>query len=689
MNISPFLFLFLTVSSAAQAPLARIANSSHSRQTRTVMLRVPVSLAETIPQRGLVALPRIGPDGRPVPDALALDHSNLYEVAPKDGSEARTIHLRLALGGDEACTTDLSTWVGLDQKTWKELLPPHTLDWLLDRPEDSAMFVEVSGEGGIERVRLSLPQLLNGYSTELCPVVRQEARGREWRLVLYATIPRGSDVFDLQGHFTWSTPRRWTRACKVQLKCGERLIAHVNGPLAQSVAPDGALVILDQTVWPTDHSNPFWATLIAEHDVGPDATNTSPMPGRRAASEAAIAPISIMPTASMWASGIGPYRARISENALPFGQDPDSATPIRTKRAYDSDRGTGNTGDQGCFGVVAGFQALTEPNPYRSMWGLRVVASARFVRGHHFLNPNSDPFVADWSDERLTYNAMKFGRLDKSWRAWGLAQYGDGPWGWDIDGGAGLSEQHRGQTVHGLALLLLADPILRDELDALIACDTRSIRNRERQIDAPRAAGRQLLEWAWFHQSAPAAQRTHIRAIMDRIVGALEQIPSLRAGVVRTGGSIGPQPSRGIEVSMSTPWQDSILVDGLWAVVLLRIPGLSDRAETMLHPLAESVVHYGFAEHEQLGTVVISYLQANANGAPNEAAYFRLPRTLAKTDLGPAPANMIWGGIGSTWYSGAILYEANRGDVRAIQLRSWLMGSLRNVADWQWIIGRL
>lgn len=677
----------------------RYKNSSSSPQARTVATKIPRSVAERMKPQGIISFRGKTADG--LDTDVAPDMRCLYEFAPDDGSDARTVHCRLVLSGNEQGTTDAMQWVGLDRETYKSLLPHHTLDWLLDRPEDAVLRALVGIDDEIDSVSLSTPRLRADLSTELLPVFEMEARGAaDWRMVVYAFVGRGSDALDLQGHFTWSTNQKWTAPVSVILSCGEKLLGHMQAPLAQATARSEIVVLDQRTLWSTDHAIPFYATLIAEPDAPatkPDesfptdfVTAPAPVDARRfALAEAATSPVSMIATATMWQDGIGPFRAQIAENGLPWEGDPDSATPLRTKRAYDSNRGTGNTGEQGCFGAIAGYQALSERDAYRAQWGLRLTASARFVRGHHFLEPGSaEPFRPDWSDGRLTYSAMKFGRLDDSWRAWGLPVFGDGPFGWDVDGGASLSEQHRGQSVHGLAQLLLADPILSDELDALIACDTRSIRNRQPQLDATRAGGRQLLEWAWFWCGANKKQREEIERIIERILAACERIPTLTAGEVRTGVLTGRMEHIAISSVMTTPWQDSILVDGLWAVADLGLAtnGISQRARELITPLARSVVHYGFAQHATLGPVVISYLKVNADGSPNPQEYYQLPRAGAKTAFDLVPADMVWGGIGWTWYSGAILWMARQGDAKAVALRNVLIGQIRSAADWQWLL---
>jgi hypothetical protein len=50
---------------------------------------------------------------------------------------------------------------------------------------------------------------------------------------------------------------------------------------------------------------------------------------------------------------------------------------------------------------------------------------------------------------------------------------------------------------------------------------------------------------------------------------------------------------------------------------------------------------------------------------------------------------MIYGGIGLTWYSGAILCASATGNQKAIRLRNVLYSQMRNQPDWEWMVGDL
>lgn len=562
-------------------------------------------------------------------------------------------------------------------------VPPVHTDWLFDTPNDAVLQLEVDGalaNHGLAGV---------AESSAYVQVLRMEAKGAGFFSRCYVTLARGQDVFDVEGAVTWAplNDARYTRpATTIAIRHGELAYLDMTPSMGWPGVMSGRSVIFEGDM-PFGTSAPWFGAVIAEPDILPDSLEIDHL--RLANAKAAVGgPIVALADALVWSGHVGPHNAILPASiTVPAtsGLAYDVRRDYWAQRPWANASNTNQTGDQGCFGAMKGLPIYLsgEPEQLRALW---YSATDPWTRAHHFLGEDLRPlpFDASWSDPRSVYNGVPFWRIIGS--RWGRANQ-DPPWGWGR-GRAFHDEQHRGNLYGATALALTGSHLLRDELAFLCASDSRSYRLQRRQMDAPRAIGRQMQEWAHLWVASPAGLRTQIEHLADRAITICgEWAHGSPVTILQHGGAgDGKNPFRP-EHAYWAPWQESFACDGLsaWAAIYERAghAAKSTRARDLATRLGNSVVDYGLIETAAGDWVVCTYVRWNDGGAANDTAYYTLPREKAQTHLRPIGGDLVYGGIAMEWYSGAI-YAAT--SPKAARARASLEAQADSVRDWEWLV---
>jgi hypothetical protein len=661
----------------------RLRNLSASPQRRWTSFMVPTA---TLQAAGVTA-----PFGLVKPDMWP------WQMGQPMGDQTR-MWVRADLASCEVREIDLAEF--RDIPSAPSIAGPVRFDWLLDRPEQAALTIRLDD--------LEVPLQFDRF-VELGPMVsvfRFVASGQGFQAVVYATLAVDQDVFDVQGYVVWSdrNSTAFSIRSRISFTHGEGhapLLLRSLGQFTES--PNRAPhVLLDGNPGnelPEAFGVPFFASLIAEAD---DLRSVDK--DRLANAQAAFGgPILALAGAACWDGCIGPERSSIPFDAkakLPQSTGfVDGPRGPWDARPWANPKATGQSGDQGCFGRIKALHMFAGADPIELM-PLRYSSTDYWVRAHHLLDSAGQPLPWQLDPARTTYETLPFYLATGT--AWGKGQDDWPPAGYDHDRG-GIDPQHRGNLYMPDAAVLLGDFILQDELDFLLAVECRDVRHGlagDGSLEAPRASGRLLQEWAHWWLSADPTQRVHLQELADRMFAIVESQPTWNvSGPLKVTQAVSryedknplrntTDPSLGYEAWV--PWQESMLVDGLtaWTKIWRRLGDTARCANFHKHALtlAEVVVEQGILEHAQLGTVPFTYVNWPGAGAPNPPAYFQLPRALAVTNLN-GNADLVYGGIALTWYSGAILTAAAAGNAKALRLREVLYASLLNQGDWEWVVG--
>lgn len=661
----------------------RLRNMSDQPQTRWTSFQVPT---RTLAQAGVTG--QLG---------VVKPYGWVWQRGSSMGDQTR-IWIRPSLHANELAKIELTDL--REAPDVAQMLGDVRLDWLLDKPEDAVLRLSVND--------IVVPLTFDSYR-EIGPLVsvyRFQARLQGWQATCYATVSMGQDVFDLQGYVVWSDPssQQYTTPAKVSLSHGEGYAGHLVNSLGQSVAfHRSPHVLYDSKIageLPDGFGVPFFGTLVAERDDGVIGDKS-----RLEASQAAYGgPILALAGANCWAGHIGPHGAYIKDAArlqLPSTTNfQDTLRHPFARRPWANAQSSGQTGDQGCFGRIKALHIYADADP-AELLPLRYSSTDYWLRAHHALDREGHRRNCIQVDpEQKSYETQPFWRVYGS--KWKDVPNGYPPYNWD-QGRGPLDPQHRGNLYMPTAAAILGDFILEDELDFLLAMDVRDVRHGtygDRSIEAPRASGRLLQEWAHWWMSANAHQRTVLEGLARKMFAIVTSQPTNQvAGPVKVTQALsryeGKNPLRNTADASKgydawIPWQESFVVDGLtaWASIWQRIGSSSECLEFLGHAvrLAHTVVDHGLIEHPTLGAIPITYARWNADGAPNDDAYLDAPRPGAKTTL-EGDADMVYGGISLSWYSGAILAAASAGNEKAKTLRNVLYLSARNQTDWEWLVG--
>jgi hypothetical protein len=647
------------------------------------------------------------------------------------------VWIRARLAGGEHRNLNLVGFSPVPPDKLASVMPPARLDWLLDKPEDAVLKLWINGA--------EVPLAFLGVVTAgpMVQVWRFGAKGGGFRTVVYATLANGQDVFDCEGYVVWNDKRTQSvtlNNARIEIRHGEDhapLIAHLLGQYQDGLPSDGARqVVLDAASnpnnWlPDSMAVPFFFSLIAQPDVpvAPPTDATVP-PGSAPTDQQAVdqirndnaqaakgGPIMALAGSDLWNGSIGPLMA--TATAIPFTPAPstlmlDEWRTLWDSRPWANPKSSGQTGDQGIFGRIKALHIFADGDP-KELLALLYSATDYFVRSHHFLLANGDPLPPEGSstDPLLTYGTAPFWRAAGA--AWGKNNgNNDPPFGWDHGERAYLDPQHRGNLFMPIALALLGSPILQDELDFLLACDLRDTRLRNNTIDAARAAGRLMQEWAWWHWVASPTQQKWLEHLAEQVLTICESQPTYTVS--------GPQkwlavfskfndknplrnttdPTMGYDAA--SPWEHSFVCDGATAWAALYVPRADKTNETarflkLAINLAESVVGGALIEDPALGPIVVTYCKVNPGGAANPPDYLTLPRPLAQQSDGSwtgfqvnlgANCDGVVTGIALQWYSGAILTCAAAGTAsaeKAQRLKAKLLQISHSQRDVEWLVG--
>jgi hypothetical protein len=661
----------------------RLRNMSDQPQTRWTSFQVPT---RTLAQAGVTG--QLG---------VVKPYGWAWQRGCTTGDQTR-IWIRPSLAALELAKIELTDL--RESPDIADMLGAVRLDWLLDKPDDAVLRFSVNDSGA--------PLTFDSFCEIglLVNVYRFQARHQGWSAICYATVGVGQDVFDLQGYVVWSDPssKSFTNDAIVSISHGEGYVGHLEKSLGQSVTHcRSPHLIFDAKVsgsLPDGFGVPFYGTLVAERDDG----GIDDKARLQMATAAYGGPILALAGANCWAGHIGPHGAHIKAEAR---QTLPTATGFQdvlrspfARRPWANAQSSGQTGDQGCFGRIKALHIFADADP-AELLPLRYSSTDYWMRAHHALDRDGyslNYFQVD--PEQKSYETQPF------WRVYG-SKWKDVPNGWPSygwDQGRGpLDPQHRGNLYMPAAAAILGDFILHDELNFLLAMDVRDVRHGiygDKTLEAPRASGRLLQEWAHWWMSADGLQRAVLEDLARKMFAIVTSQPTNQvAGPVKVTQALSKfegknplrnttDPSLGYDAWI--PWQESFVVDGLtaWAAIWQRIGANTECLEFLGHAvrLAHVVVDQGLIEHPALGAIPITYARWNAGGAPNDDAYLNAPRPGAKTTL-EGDADMIYGGISLSWYSGAILAAASAGNDKAKTLRDVLYLSARNQTDWEWLVG--
>lgn len=651
-----------------------VENTSPSRQTRVTHFMLPQRVADKIPARGVV---------KPL--------GWVFEQGDAVG-DFRRIWLRAELAGNEVVKINPNQFAEMDSILWA--VPDGVrLDWLLDEPKSGMLMLNVNAES----VPFKFDGVVEGGGA-LASVWRMRARIRGWDAVAYVTLAAGQDVIDVQGRVKWNDPQSLAMETNdsVRLTFGDGLVCHQADLLGYSTYRNDTILLAHDNAYPDGFATPFWITLTPK-----PAVVTADLEFRLAAQAAAAGgPILALAGTDEWTNAVGPLDAHWKQ-----APTPEKTTPPFTQfdqwfdRPWANPGQTGQTGDQGIWGRIKNLHLFNGARP-TELTKLRVAASDYFCRAHHFNDLPAAPDAA-----RRTYNGAPFWRIAR--HAWGKGDNGDPAWGWGRDR-AYLDDQHRGNIMPAVCAMLTGDWIMRDELDDLLAVEVRHTRHGfsgDLTLEAPRASGRLLHEWAWWHTVANAEQRAILKRLASITVGIIERQPGMRAtGPVHWLESISrfdnKNPLRNtvdanLGYEAAAPWQQSFVVDGLldWVGIWRKSGDFpsSAHAWSLAIVLAQTVVAEGLWSDPHFGWVMATYVKVNADGAANPDAYRTAPRGGAKTDLS-GNCDLVYAPTGAGlfslyWYSGAILLCAMLGDSKAQAARQWLIGNARTLEDREWLIG--
>ena len=664
----------------------RLRNLSEQPQTRWTSFQIPT---RTLAQAGITA--QMG---------IVKPYGWAWQRGGVMGDQTR-IWVRPSLAGSELAKFELADL--RDAPEVADMLGSARLDWLLDKPQDAILRLNVQDA--------TAPMTFAGYR-EIGPMVsvyRFEAHLNGWHATCYVTVGVGQDVFDLQGYAAWSDPTssQFSSPDHVYISHGEGHVGHLLASLSQSTAfrrtpheltCDG---LQNGPNLPEGFALPFFGALIAERDDGAILDKAR----LEMATAAYGGPIVALAGANCWAGHIGPHGASIKPEArqtLPSStQWKDTPRSSFARRPWANAEQSGQTGDQGCFGRIKALHLFADADPVELL-PLRYSSTDYWMRSHHYFAQGKplSYLSSAVSPQQKSYETQPFWRICAS--QWKAVPNGYPPWNWD--GGRGpLDPQHRGNLYMPAAAAVLGDFILEDELDFLIAMDVRDVRHGthgDLSLEAPRASGRLLQEWAHWWGVANTTQREALEGLARRMFTIITSQPTNQvAGPVKVTQALSrfegknplrntTDPSLGYEAWI--PWQESFVVDGLtaWASIWQRLGQSSDCLAFLGHAvrLAHVVVDHGIIEHPSLGPVPVTYARWNADGAANNDDYLEIPRVGATTTL-DGNADMVYGGIALSWYSGAILAAAAAGNDKAKTLRNHLYLSARNQSDWEWLTG--
>lgn len=621
----------------------------------------------------------------------------LFQIGAAMGDQTR-LWVRTDLQAQEMAEVDLFSFVVTPDAL--AIAPKYNTDWLLDDIAQVPLVLRVNDK--------NLPY---GFASlvEAGPFVtvfRLTVSVQGIHSVLYATLGVGQDVLDLQGFVAVSNPKSpaFTYALTIDVLHGEGAgyKNYLASSLTQWVTNKRAPMRIqtDALETPEGFAIPFYGALVAEPDNG------TPLDDFRLqrARAALTGPVVALAGANIWDGYIGPHGAHLPlqvRRTMPKSTGfVDTHRLLMARRPWANAVSSGETGDQGCFGRVKALHMFCDADPMEIL-ALRYSSTDYFLRAHHMLDEAGNPLPWTLMDaQRKTYETQPFYRICAS--AWKPVNDGYPPY--NYDGGRGpLDPQHRGNLYMPAAAVLVGDFILADELDFLLAVECRDVRHGGQggnTLEAPRAAGRLLQEWAWWWCAANETQRRNLEWLADRMFGILKnQITWGVAGPVKVHQTLskydGKNPLRNtIEPAMGfdawMPWQESFVVDGLiaWANLWRRMGDITKMQEYMNHAIqmASIIVDHGIIEDAALGFVPVTYARWNLNGVANDSNYLTIPRDKAKTTL-EGDADMIYGGISMSWYSGAIITASLSNNAKAKRLRNDLYNTARNQTDWEWLVG--
>lgn len=658
----------------APAQGINLKNASDRAQERWCQVMVPKALAAQMPEFGVV---------RP--------YNWLWCKSDVDAGNQARVWVRPAMEAGESVHVELSSFAGLDHGF---TVPDFQFDWLLDAARDAIVELAVLQPG---TPPITAPYSFSGVveQSRFVQVWKFELTGYGFYSALYATIGRGQDVVDLQGYVAWrGDTRAMTSNAQLMLRHGEVHHLDLATSMGVEVAEDGSVIFRHEKPIFDGMAMPFYGALIPEPDG--ESIGTVDQLRRDNAMAARGGPIIALGDRGVWAGNAGPHGAFFPAGQSfggPVNFDFAQVRDYFAARPIANLPNSGSTGDQGIWGRLNPVQAFAGGDP---MWAqlLRYSGTDWFLRGFHQLGSNDRPLAFDLGDQRLSYAASPFLRAYSG--QWGKPK--DLPWGYSGHR-YWLDDQHRGGLGGPSAYVINRDWIMSDCLDHLLAIDSRSVRLRTNVLEASRAAGRMLNEWAHWWCGANATQRMQLEMLADRMLSIVEARDTMRvSGPVKVGEAIdagnskSPFRNNPDRPLYWAPWQESFIVDGAiaWAAIgqAKKDDALRDRCLRLAVAIANSVVDQGLIQLPDGSFLVGTYVRWNSNGAPNPPEYYQLPRAGAQTDLQPREdTNLVYGGISIYWYSGAILTAAGAGNAKAIAAREQLVRGARNVSAWQWLIG--
>lgn len=574
------------------------------------------------------------------------------------------------LHGDEVRDFDLTDFV--------DAAPEPVMSALLPEPGSAGLNLAVGGKSAPMqvvavapdprnyRVRIHLKALLHGFHADL------------W-MDLWAW----QDVVDIAGRITWSDrqhPGHWSphQDAKItvsqgsfQLYYGTRWGQH-----------DGVEINpLPGQNYPDAFSMPFYGVYVPPIPTNPDPRD--PLDGfwdlRVSQIQHAVdGPIcGVVPDGPLFNTPAAPDEAFVYENFRNMLQIPGQ---LLDSRYYASPINTGQTGSQRPFGFRRGLEALDDP---RFLHALRESTVDYLLRGHHHLEENGLPV-----------------RFDEhpNWRTWSLNTFFTGS---DLLGKAEpyppirrgwVDDQHRGDTYIATSRHLTDDPLLAVDLAERTESDLARAKGVMGAKDAPRAGGRLLQSWAMGRWTAYGAELPKLMLMIESEMALWEDgfdtptgsMP--RTTPVRPAQVVGTDPRIISGGPAWVPWQDALLVCGLYHVYLTIEGEVGKRALALALDLAENSLRYGVVRADDQHLYPLNGVLWSPDGEPQPESYYRFPREGASFN---AAYDMLVGSRG--WFEAmgwpTLVQVALRhsNDTSVLTRANEIQGSLttRAIARWQ------
>ena len=260
-------------------------------------------------------------------------------------------------------------------------------------------------------------------------------------------------------------------------------------------------------------------------------------------------------------------QAVINQSYRDLINDANTLSDDLSPRRYGQPPNSGQTGEQPDFGASKCELAVSLKRPF-SLWAYRHSCEAWSLRPYHNLERDGSPVKAINHPNARTYNLRPDGRFSSADML-----------GWPnpvpyFENYGTSDDEHRSDNLLLGVYALTQSPSLKETILAMIENEKMNIQLRkgDAPIGAPRGWGRPLLSLSHMLALGFNDVRPMIDFYVDYLYrnASMFKIPQTPQHSVRTiasnGGKYGWKELSGNDIRAWVPWEESILVIGLYAI---------------------------------------------------------------------------------------------------------------------------